>query len=224
MQADRVGAGQERLEIDQLDAMVGSLLGADVRIDRQDRHLEGSCPIGNGLADLPQPDDSERPVAQLQPGELGSLPLSAANGRIGGRNLPSEPEQEGQGVLGGRDRIAGGGVYDGDPGPRCGFEIYVVDADARPTDDDEPAAGLDEPGVDLDLATNDKRVVFADQGTEIVAGQAGSLVDFVLSPQKRDAFRGQRLRDKDLHAATRAFRRTPRRCARSCPGSPDQPP
>ena len=40
--------------------------------------------------------------------------------------------QQRERVLGGRDRVAGRGVDDDDPGPRRGVEIDVVDADARP--------------------------------------------------------------------------------------------
>ena len=43
--------------------------------------------------------------------------------------------EQGQGVLGGRDGVAGRGVDDDDPGPRRGLEVDVVDADAGPADD-----------------------------------------------------------------------------------------
>ena len=46
--------------------------------------------------------------------------------------------QQREGVLGGRDRVAGRRVDDGDPGPRRGVQVDVVDADAGPADDLQP--------------------------------------------------------------------------------------
>ena len=57
-----------------------------------------------------------------------------------GAVLRASAVEERERVLGGRDRVAGRGVDDRDPGPRRGVEIDVVDADAGPADDDQARA------------------------------------------------------------------------------------
>ena len=83
----------------------------------EDRHLHRPRPDGDGLADLAEPDDPERPAAQLEAGELGALPLAAPDRRVGRRRPAGEPVQQGERVLGGRDRVAGRGVDDDDARP-----------------------------------------------------------------------------------------------------------
>ena len=81
-------------------------------------------------------------------------------------------------MFGGRDRVAGRGVDDGDPGRRGRSEIDVVDADTRPADDLEAVSGGgDHVRVDLDLAPDDKGVVAGQDRAELVAGEIWPLVD-----------------------------------------------
>ena len=124
----------------ELDAVMRGLLRGDVRVRGEDRHLHGPCPGRDRLADLAEPDDPERPAAQLEARELGPLPLAAPDGRVGRRDPSRHAVEEGERVLGGRDRVAGRGVDDGDPGARRGLEVDVVDADPGPADDLEPRA------------------------------------------------------------------------------------
>ena len=139
--------------------MVRRLLGRHVRVRGEDRHLHGPRPGRDRLADLAEPDDPERPAAELDARELGSLPFAAPDRRVGGRDLAGDAVEQGEGVLGGRDRVAGRRVDDGDAGPGRRLEIDVVDADPGPPDDLQSRAGGDRLGVDLDLAADDERVV-----------------------------------------------------------------
>ena len=120
------------VEVDELDAVVGGLLGGHERVDAEDGHLHRPGADRDGLADLAEPDDPERPAAQLEAGELGALPLAAPERGVGGGDPAGDAVEQREGVLGGRDRVAGRGVDDDDPGPRRGIEVDVVDADARP--------------------------------------------------------------------------------------------
>ena len=58
------------------------------------------------------------------------------------------------------------------PAARRRLEVDVVDADPGPADDDQPRAGGDQLGVDLDLAADDERVVVGDDRAQLVARQA----------------------------------------------------
>ena len=130
---------------------------------------------------LPRPDDAQRLAAQLDAGELRALPLAAAHRGVGGRGLAGEPEQQRERVLGGGDRVAGGGVDDGDAGPRRRLEVDVVDADAGAADDDEAGARGDQLGVDLDLAADDEGVVLGQDRGDLLAREAELLVDVVVA-------------------------------------------
>ena len=140
MDGDDVGAREQRVEVDELHAVVGRLLGGHERVDAEDDHLHGPGPVGDGLADLAEPDDAERPAAQLEARELGALPFAAADRCIGGGRPAGDAVEQREGVLGRGDGVAGRRVDDGDPGARRRVEVDVVDADARPPDDD--AAGV----------------------------------------------------------------------------------
>ena len=61
-----VGAVEHRVELDQLDPVVGGRLGGQVRVDAEDGHLHRPRPDRDGLADLAEADDAERPAAQLE--------------------------------------------------------------------------------------------------------------------------------------------------------------
>ena len=191
---------QELVDLDELDAVVGRLLGGDERVDAEDRHLHRPGPDGDGLADLAEADDAERPAAQLQARERRALPLAAPDRRVGRGRPAGEAVQQREGVLGGRDRVAGRGVDDRDAGPRRRVEVDVVHADAGPPDDDEARAGGDQRGVDLDLAADDERVVVGQDRAQLVAGEADPLVDLVMGAQELDALAGDRFGDEDLHA------------------------
>ena len=190
MQADRVAPGEQRLEVDQLHAMVGSLLGAHVGIDGQDRHLQRDRPIRDGLPDLAETHDAQGSSAQLQARELRAFPLAAPDGRISRGDPPGQAEQQTECVLRGGDGVPGWCVDDGDPGPGRRLEIDVVDTHARAPDDDQSSPRFDEARIDLHLAPNDERLVLRYRAAQLVAGQSRSLVDLVLRTQKRHALRG----------------------------------
>jgi hypothetical protein len=169
MDRDHVGALQQRAQLGQLDAVERRLLGGDIRIHAEDRHLEAASAVGDGLPDLAETHDPQGLAAQLRAGELAALPLAAPDGRVRGGDPAGEAEEERQRVLGRRDRVPRRRVDHGDPGPGRGFEIHVVDADAGATDHHEPVSGGDQLGVDLDLAADDQRLIVADRGAQLVA-------------------------------------------------------
>ena len=73
---DDVGALQQLPQLDRLDAVVGGLLRGHVRVVTDDDHLHGLGTNRDRLADLAQPDDPDRPAAQLQPRELAPVPFA----------------------------------------------------------------------------------------------------------------------------------------------------
>ncbi len=200
MDGDHVGPAQEHRHVHQLDAVMGGLLGRDVRVGADDDHLHGAGSIGDRLTDLPETDDAERPAAQLETGELGPRPFATPDAGVGRGRPPRDAVEQRERVFGGRDRVAGRCVDDRDAGTGRRLEVDVVDADAGPTDDDQPAARGDQPGIDLDLAADDQRVVLGQDRRQLLAGAADALVDLVLGGEEVDALPRHRLGDEDPHA------------------------
>ena len=139
----------------------------------EDGHLHRPGPDRDRLADLAEADDPERPAAQLEAGELGPLPLAAPDRRVGGGDPAGDAVEQGERVLGGGDRVAGRGVDDGDPGPRRGVEVDVVDADAGPADDRRAAcpAAISSASTWTWLRTIERVVVGQDRA-ELVAASS----------------------------------------------------
>jgi len=80
---DEVGAAEEVVESDQLDVeLLSALLGND-RVEGDHLHLQSLGSLGHLGADVAEPDDAERLAADLDPGVLRTLPLPAADRRVG---------------------------------------------------------------------------------------------------------------------------------------------
>ena len=199
MDGDDVGLLDDRVDVDQGDAVEGGLLGGDERVVADDVHLQAAGPVGHGLADLAQADDAQRPAAQLDAGEGAALPLAPAHRGVGGGGLVGQREHQGDRLLGRRDGVAGRGVDDHDAGLGGGLEVDVVDADAGPADDDQAGGVGEDVGRDLDLAANQQRVVVADDRGELFGRQPDLLVDFVVGAEDLEALLGQGLGNEDLH-------------------------
>ena len=124
--------GQQGRQVDQTDAEGRGPGGLQVGVVGDDGGTERGDPGGEQLTDPAEPDDADRLVGELDPGELTALPLPRPQRGVGGRNVPGHREQQREGVFGGRDDVrlrgvdhqhaAGGGrrhvdVVQPDPGP-----------------------------------------------------------------------------------------------------------
>ncbi len=199
-----VGAGEERVEVDELDPVVRGLLGGHERVDAHDHHLHRPRAVCDGLPDLAEADDAEGPAAQLESGELRPLPFAPADRRVGGRGLARDPVEERERVLRSGDGVAGRRVDDGDPGSRRRVEIDVVHAHAGAPDDHQPRPGRDQLGIHLDLAAHDERVVLGQDRRQFVARAADPLVDLVVRREELDALARDGFGDQDPHAVAPA--------------------
>src|SRR4029078_5503879 len=79
-----------------------------------------------------------------------------------GRDLPGAGEHHGDGVLGGGDRVAEGGVHHHDPLGGGGGDFAVVDTDPGPADDAQTAGLGDQVGGQLGGRADGEAVVVAD--------------------------------------------------------------
>src|SRR5258705_9697232 len=195
-----IGAPQHLVEAHEFDTVVGCGFGRYERIDAEHGHLHRPGTDRDGLSDLAEADDPDRPAAQFETGELGSLPLAAAERCVGLGDPAGDAVEQRQRVLGGGDGVAGRGVDDDDPRPRRGIEVDVVDTDPGPPDDGQPRPRGDQFGVDLDAAADDQGVIVRDDRAQLIARQPGTFIDLVIGPKEVDPFAGDRLSDEDPHA------------------------
>ena len=157
-----------------------------------DLHVEADGPAGDLAADAAQADDAERLAGDLRADELVAVPLAGLHRRVGGRDVAGEGEQQGDGVLGGRDGVAARGVHDDDALARGGGDVDVVDADAGADDAAELAGVVEQLGGDAGAGADDGPVGGAEGGGEVVALEAGAVVD--LDAGASGGCRGRRLR------------------------------
>ena len=81
VQRDEVGARQQFVELDLLDAELGRPLLRQERVERDDVHLEADAARGDDRADIAAADDAERLAGDLDAHEAVLLPL-AGMGRL----------------------------------------------------------------------------------------------------------------------------------------------
>ena len=115
---------------------------------------------------------------------------------MGLRYVASQREHHGDGVLGGRDRVAGRSVHHGYAAARGRFNVDVVDAHSGAPDDLEPAASVDDLRRNPGLTAHHQRVVLADDEQQILRRHSELHVHVTLGTQKLQPFRGQRVRNQ----------------------------
>ena len=179
---DKVGALENLLETRQLDADPRRRLGGEERIIAEHLHLEADRAVGDDAADIAEPDHAQRLVAHFGAGELAALPAAGPERSVGGGDMTRERHHHRDRVLGGRDAIARGAVHHDYPAAGGGFEIDVVDPDARASDHLERFRAVDNPGGDFGRAANHERVVRLDRGGQLGGLETGLAVE--LDPRR----------------------------------------
>ena len=89
---------------------------------------------------------------------------------MGLRDVAGEREQQGNGVLRGRDDGRLGRVRDDDPAAGRRGDVHVVDPDSRAADHLQPLRPLEKLRGDLRPAPDDQRVVLADPLRQVELG------------------------------------------------------
>ena len=196
---DDVGLLDDGFDVCQGHAVHGRQLGGHERVVTDDVHFHAAGPISDCLANLAQADDAEGTAAKLNARERAALPLPATHGGIGGGGLAGERMHQCDRLLRGRNGVTGRGVHHHHAGLGGGFEVYVVHADARSADDDEASGVGQDVGGDLDLAADEKGVVFADHACQLFGRQPDLLVNVVVGTEDFEALLREGLGNKDLH-------------------------
>ena len=134
VQRDEIGALEQLVELDLLDAEIDRALRRQERIVGDHLHLQAERAVGDDRADIAAADDAERLAEDLDAHELVLLPLAGAGRGVGFRDLPRQRQHQRDGVLGGGDRIAERRVHHDDAARGRRRNVDIVDADAGAAD------------------------------------------------------------------------------------------
>ena len=135
MNRDIIGLFIERVQIDQFDPQRLGLFGLEVGVIAEHDHLERLQPFGDFPADLAEADDPECFAVDFRPHVLLAVPLAAAQGTVGLRDMAGEGQQHRDSQFGSRKRVAFGAVDDEDAPIGRRLDIDIVHADSGPPDD-----------------------------------------------------------------------------------------
>ena len=134
VQRDEIGAAEDVVELDLLDADLDRPLRRQERIEGDDLHLEAERPVGDDRADIAAADDAQRLVEELDAHEAVLLPLAGMGRGIGLGDLAGQRHHQRDRVLGRGDGVAEGRVHHDDAARRGGGNVDIVDADAGAAD------------------------------------------------------------------------------------------
>ena len=194
---DQVGAGEQLVEREQLDAELRGAGGRDVGVVGDELDAERGEPLRHQLADLAEPDDAHGLAGQLDTGEARALPLALAQARVGGRDVPGGRQQQGDGVLGGAHDVGGGRVDDHHAAGGGRGHVDVVEPHARTGDDLEPAGRRERLGVDLRGRPHEQRIGLGEGREERGAVGAVDVADLHVVAEQRDRGRRELLGEQD---------------------------
>ncbi len=134
MDADKIGSGQEIIQANQWNPLLGRCIRGYIRVISYHIHLQSLGPLRNEATDTTNADDAESLIIELQPHEFGPLPLSRFSGGVGLRDIPRHGQHHGNGMFGSRDGIFPRSVHHEDsPSRRC-LQVDVIDPDSGTAD------------------------------------------------------------------------------------------
>ena len=168
VQGDEIGAAQEIVELDLLDAQLHGALGREEGIEGDDLHPQANRAVGDDRADVAAADHAQRLGVKLDAQKLRLLPLAGLRGAVGLGDLAGERHHQRDGVLGGGDGVAEGRVHHDDALGGGGLHIDVVDADAGAADHPKLGCRGDELLGGLGGGANGEAVVVLDDLLQLV--------------------------------------------------------
>ena len=177
MQRDEVGALEQFIEFDLLDAQLDGTLWRQERIEGDHLHAQADATVGDDRADIAATEHAKHLARDLGAHELRFFPLAGLRRTVGGGDLPGDGQHQRDGVLGGRDRIAERRVHDDDAARGRRLDVDVVDADAGAADDLQLLGLADQLFRHLGGRADGEPVILADDFFQLLLGEAGFEVD-----------------------------------------------
>ena len=166
MDRDEVALREELVEREQGHAELLGARGCDVRVVCDDRDTESLQARGDERADAAEPDDPDRLLEELRSGERAPLPGAGGERRVRCRDVAGEAQDVTDGELGRGDDVRRRRVDDQDAGGRGGFDVDVVETDARTGDDLQAGCRGDRLGIHLGRRADEDRVGVGDRAEQ----------------------------------------------------------
>jgi hypothetical protein len=157
-------------------------------------------PSAEARAATSAPTYPERLPQDFCPDEHAPFPFSGADALVRLRDVPREGEHHGDGVFGGRDGVASGGVHHDDAAAGGRVDVDIVDPRPGPPHDSEGLPRLEDVGPDARLAPDDQRVGAFNQLQDL--GVRGPWMVVGMQPlglEDRETLGIDGVRDQDLH-------------------------
>ena len=171
--------GHQLVQAHQLHAHVLGPVGRDERVVGHQPHAEGQGPLGHQGPDPAQTDHAEGLAVQLDALPFGALPLPRHQGGVGLGDVPGLGQQQGHGLLGGREDVRLGGVDHHDPALGGRRHVHVVQADAGPAHHDQVGPGRQHLGGHRGGRADDQGLGPDDGRHQLLGGQPELHVDLV---------------------------------------------
>ena len=229
VQRDEIGAAPQFVELDFFDAEMDGALGGQIRIVGDHFHLQADGAVGDDRADIAAADDAERLGENLDAQKFVLFPFAGARRGVGFGNLARQRQHQGDGVLGGGDRIAERRVHHDDAAGGRRRNVDVVDADAGAADHLQAFRLLQHFGGDFGRGADGEPVEAVDGGGELVLvlAEIGLEIDLDAAVlEDRHSGRRQRVGDQNFggsHGITQPPRARPwpwRRPSRATASAP----
>src|SRR5882724_9769472 len=175
---DEVGARQQLVELDAVDAQPLGGLAREVRVEGDDLHTESERAARHLGADPTQADDAEDLAEKLHALQPVLLPPPGLQADVGGRQATGQRQQQTERVLGDRRGISTRGVHHDHATLGRGVDVDRVHAGTRPSDYLETLTRLDGGASHLGGAADDEAFVLADALDELALAERTDHLDF----------------------------------------------
>ena len=179
MDGQEIGLADQVLEGDQLSAHSPGPIGRQIRVVGHEAHPERQRPLRHQGADPAQTDDPEGLAVQFHAFPTRAFPAARFQRGVGLRDVAGLGQQQGDGVLGGREDVRLRGVHHDDPASRGRGDVDIVEADPRPAHHLQLTTGGQHLVVDVGGRTDDERRRARDSLEEVPVRQAEPDIDMV---------------------------------------------
>ena len=134
MQGNEVRLCQQLAQLRVFNAELVRLFLGQERVIDHDLHLQAQGTFSDDRTDIAATDQAQGLARDLDAHEPAFLPFARPGRRVGFRDLPGTGQQQGDGMFGGRYRVAERRVHDDGTAARRGRQIDIVDTDAGAPD------------------------------------------------------------------------------------------
>ena len=168
MNRDVIGFGEQRIQIDKLNANLMRTLFGDIGIVANGGHFHSLHTFGNAAANAANADDAQRFALHLNAVEGFAVPFAFLNGLMRLRDVTRHSHQHSNSVLGSSHGVAFRSVEDNDAFGGSSRNIDIIYADACTADNLQAGGGFNNLFCHLRHAAGYEAVIVVDDLNQFV--------------------------------------------------------